>query len=553
VIEFGRPAIDLDQFTQLSPSGKDESMTAPTNTAAEFHPNDVPHERPEPVSASVVIFGASGDLTARKLLPALFDLWNDGYLSDEAPIIGVARREKTDETFRAQMFDAINGSVRDGAVSSQQWERFAKRLFYRQLDIAAPDGYPDFKRQLGEIEELQGTGRNRIVYMATSPDLFLPAIEHLGFAGMIPGRDSSQWLRVVFEKPFGHDLKSAQELSGNLRRLLREDQIYRIDHYLGKETVQNILLFRFGNSIFEPLLNRSHVDHVQITVSESQGLERGRGGYYDSSGALRDVLQNHVLQLLCLIAMEPPALFKAGDLHDEKLKVLKALSGGNKGDPTSWVVSGQYSAGVVDGAPAVSYLSEERIPADSRTETFVAMKVQVDNWRWAGVPFYLRTGKRLPSRVSEIAIQFKLPPLNLFNTVECDGDICALVGAQPNQLVFRIQPSESIKLSFSTKRPGMQYQIHPVTMDFNYKTFTQPLPEAYERLLLDVLRGDSTLFMRSDELEAAWQFVTPILDMWHRQKTTPEPYRCGTWGPRAADELLDDDGRQWRSPSNQKT
>lgn len=506
-----------------------------------------PH-RPDPETASILIFGASGDLTARKLLPALFDLWNDGYLSDQAPIIGVARREKSDESFRAEIYEAVNGSVRNGAVTPEQWERFARRLFYRQLDIASAEHYPKFHAELNAIEDQQGTGRNRIVYMATSPDLFLPAVEHMGFGDMIPDRDANHWLRVVFEKPFGHDLESAQELSGNLRRLLREDQIYRIDHYLGKETVQNILLFRFGNSIFEPLLNRNHVDHVQITVAESQGLERGRGGYYDNSGALRDVLQNHVLQLLCLIAMEPPALFHARDLHDEKLKVLKALSPGNKGDITKWVVPGQYSAGVVDGQPAVSYLSEERIPADSRTETYVAMKVQVDNWRWAGVPFYLRTGKRLPSRVSEIAIQFKLPPLNLFNTVECDGDICALVGAQPNQLVFRIQPSESIKLSFSTKRPGMQYQIHPVTMDFNYKTFTEALPEAYERLLLDVLRGDSTLFMRSDELEAAWQFVTPILDFWQKAKTMPEPYRCGTWGPRPADELLHNDGRNWRSP-----
>lgn len=500
-------------------------------------------------TASILIFGASGDLTARKLLPALFDLWNDGYLSDGAPIIGVARREKTDESFRAEIYEAVNGSVRGGQVSPEQWSKFAKRLFYRQLDIASPDGYGSFRESIEEIEKQQGTGNNRLVYMATSPDLFLPACEHLGFAGMIPDRDADNWLRVVFEKPFGHDLASAQELSGNLRRLLREDQIYRIDHYLGKETVQNILLFRFGNSIFEPLLNRNHVDHVQITVAESQGLERGRGGYYDNSGALRDVLQNHVLQLLCLIAMEPPALFHARDLHDEKLKVLKALSSGNAGKVTDWVVSGQYSAGVVDGQPAVSYLSEDRIPADSRTETYVAMKVQVDNWRWAGVPFYLRTGKRMPSRVSEIAIQFKLPPLNLFNTVECDGDICEMVGAQPNKLVFRIQPSESIKLSFSTKRPGMQYQIHPVTMDFNYKTFTTPLPEAYERLLLDVLRGDSTLFMRSDELEAAWQFVTPILDFWAKNKTMPEPYRCGTWGPRAADDLLHKDGRNWRSPA----
>lgn len=505
---------------------------------------------PVPASATVAIFGASGDLTARKLLPALFDLWSDGYLSDSAPIIGVARREKSDESFRNEIYEAINGQVRAGTVTADQWAKFSRRLFYRQLDIASPNGYSAFGEQLKSIEQQQGTEPNRVIYMATSPDLFLPAVENLGAGGLIPGRDAPEWLRVVFEKPFGHDLSSAQELSGNLRRLLHEEQIYRIDHYLGKETVQNILLFRFGNSIFEPLLNRNQVDHVQITVAESQGLERGRGGYYDNSGALRDVLQNHVLQLLCLIAMEPPALFNARDLHDEKLKVLKALAPGNKGDVSSWAIPGQYSAGLVDGQPAVSYLSEERIPADSRTETFVAMKVLVDNWRWAGVPFYLRTGKRLPSRVSEIAIQFKQPPLNLFNTVECEGDVCELVGTRPNKLVFRIQPSESIKLSFSTKRPGMQYQVHPVTMDFNYKqAFTEALPEAYERLLLDVLRGDSTLFMRSDELEAAWQFVTPILDYWRTNKVVPEPYRAGTWGPRIADTMLINDSRAWRTPS----
>ncbi len=517
-----------------------ESTSTDSTMASEF--------RPQSETASVIIFGASGDLTARKLLPALFDLWNDGYLSDQAPIIGVARREKTDESFRQEIFEAMKGQFRDGVITPEQWERFSRRLFYRQLDIALADGYPGFREQLETIENQQGTGHNRIVYMATSPDLFLPAIEHLGFANMIPDRDDSQWLRVVFEKPFGHDLQSSRELSANLRRLLREDQIYRIDHYLGKETVQNILLFRFGNSIFEPLLNRNHVDHVQITVAESQGLERGRGGYYDHSGAMRDVLQNHVLQLLCLIAMEPPALFNSNDLHEEKLKVLKTLSGGNPGGIANWVVSGQYGPGTVDGKPAISYVSEDRIPQDSRTDTYVAMKVKIDNWRWEGVPFYLRTGKRMNSRVSEIAIQFKLPPLNLFNTVECDGNMCELVGARPNKLVFRIQPSESIKLSFSTKRPGMQYQIHPVTMDFDYKTFTQPLPEAYERLLLEVLRGDSTLFMRSDELDAAWQFITPILDFWTESKTVPEPYPSGSWGPVAADDLLRNDGRNWRSP-----
>ncbi len=501
-------------------------------------------------AATVAIFGASGDLTARKLLPALYELWHEGYLSDTSPIVGVARREKSDESFRNEVYEALNGHVRGGAISPESWERFAARLYYRQLDIASPEGYPGLDRQLREVEEKAGLPPNRVLYMATSPDLFQPAVDALGAAGMIPGREDSRWLRVVFEKPFGHDLASAQVLSGNLKRQLREEQIYRIDHYLGKETVQNILLFRFGNSIFEPLLNRSHVDHVQITVAESQGMERGRGGYYDTSGALRDVLQNHVLQLLCLIGMEPPALFNAKDLHDEKLKVLKALAPGDKSSVGKWVVPGQYSAGVSGGQPAVSYLSEERIPADSRTETYVAMKVMIDNWRWAGVPFYLRTGKRMPNRVSEIAFQFKLPPLNLFSTVECEGDMCDLVGQRPNNLVFRIQPSESISLSFSTKRPGMQYQVHPVTMDFRYdSTFKSGLPEAYERLLLDVLRGDSTLFMRSDELEAAWQFVTPVLDYWEQKKVVPEPYRAGSWGPRGAEDLLWQAGHLWRNPT----
>lgn len=503
--------------------------------------------------ASIVIFGASGDLTSRKLMPALFTLWQDGFLSDKSPIVGVARRDKSNDDFRQEMFEAINEHARNGGISQDEWQRFSQRLYYQRLDLTNTSDYDELKLALEGFERACGVAGNRLVYMATAPELFLPSVESLSTAGMIPGRRSDRWLRVVFEKPFGHDLESARKLSRRLGRLLREDQIYRIDHYLGKETVQNILLFRFGNSIFEPLLNRNHVDHVQITVAESQGMESGRGGYYDRAGALRDVLQNHVLQLLCLIAMEPPSLFQAKEIQDEKLKVLQALAPGDPADLSRWAIRGQYTAGESEGEPTPGYRDEDRIPADSRRETFVAMDVRVDNWRWAGVPFYLRTGKRLPQRVTEIAIQFKLPPLHLFTTVECEGDICDLVGARPNTLVFRIQPQESISMSCSTKRPGMQYQIQPVTMDFAYEsTFQKELPEAYERLLLDVVRGDSTLFTRSDELEAAWEFVTPVLEAWDGSTEQPHPYGAGTWGPQSAEDLLAGLGHHWRKPTGKR-
>lgn len=500
--------------------------------------------------AAIVIFGASGDLTARKLIPAVYDLWADGYLSDRSPIVGAARREKTDDEFRKEMFGFVSKFGRTGAVPPEHWERFAKRLFYRQLDLSRAEDYPKFNQQLEEIEKNSGVHDKRVFYMATTPELFVPTVEAIGKAGMVPERRSKKWLRMVFEKPFGHDLESAQALGRTLGRLLREEHIYRIDHYLGKETVQNILLFRFGNSIFEPLFNRTHVDHVQITVAEAQGIEHGRGGYYDTSGALRDVLQNHVLQLLALVAMEAPSSFRAKEIRDEKLKVLEVLSPGDPSDVKKWAIRGQYSAAEIDGKPALGYRQEDRIPPNSNRDTFAALDVRIDNWRWAGVPFYIRTGKRMPKRVSEIAIQFKLPPLHLFKTVECEGDICELVNAKPNTLVFRIQPSESISLSFSTKRPGMQYQIHPVQMDFAYQAAFQEiaLPEAYERLLLDVLRGDSTLFMRNDELEAAWRFVTPVLQAWDSDASGPDFYPAGTWGPKSAADLLRRTGRNWRSP-----
>lgn len=504
------------------------------------------------LDATVAIFGASGDLTARKLVPALYCLWHDGFLADGVPIVGVARREKSNEEFRREMFDAVSASARVGAPTAEQWARFAKRLYYITLDLSQPADYVEFQRKLQALEDAHGVSRKRVFYMATTPELFVPTVSAIHQAGMVPERKSENWLRMVFEKPFGQDLDSAMQLGQTLGRMLREEQIYRIDHYLGKETVQNLLMFRFGNSIFEPLFNRNHVDHVQITVAESQGIEHGRGGYYDKSGAMRDVLQNHVLQLLALVAMETPSVYRAKEIRDEKVKVLEVLSPGDPTDVRNWAVRGQYAAGLMGGKQVPGYLQEDRIAAGSRRETFAAIDCRIDNWRWAGVPFYIRTGKRLPDRVSEIAILFKAPPLHLFKSAETDaaGGICQLVERRPNSLVFRIQPSESISLSFLAKQPGLQYKAQPVRMDFAYgSSFTQSLPEAYERLLLDVLRGDSTLFMRNDELEAAWRFVTPVLESWENDPTAPEQYQAGTWGPKASFDMLSRTGRQWRSPT----
>ncbi len=494
---------------------------------------------------TLMIFGASGDLTARKLIPALFSLSRNGYLPAGMPIVGVARRQKTDEIFRNELKETLSKELSPEVM--QHWAEFEKRLHYIPADLSAAHDFEKLKADVEELEAKLGLPGERIVYMALSPDLFLPSVKGLSEAGMIPPDESR--LRVVIEKPFGHDLESARQLAVDLSKLLLEEQIYRIDHYLGKETVQNILLFRFGNSIFEPLFNRNHIDNVQITVAESQGIEGGRGGYYDESGALRDVLQNHVLQLLCLVAMEPPALFDADHLRDEKLKVLNTLRPGSEDGVDHWAIAGQYAASSMNGEKVKGYVDEDRIAPGSTTETFVALEAKIDNWRWAGVPFYLRTGKRMPQRVSEIAITFKYPPMNLFRTVECVGDLCEMVETRPNQLIFRIQPHESIALKFSAKHPGMQYQLQPVNMDFSFKAFETQLPEAYERLLLDVIRGDSTLFTRSDELEAAWAFVQPILDAWEKPNHHPTLYPAGSWGPKSASDLLTRSGRHWREIS----
>jgi glucose-6-phosphate 1-dehydrogenase len=492
----------------------------------------------EPVT--VVILGATGDLTARKLLPALFSLWHDQYLPDRFAVVGVGRRDKSDDQFRGEMQASAKGHEGVHREASARWGEFAPHVFYQKTDFNRAEDYHTLEGRLKALEGELGLSGSRLFYLAIDPDYFAPVIEHLAGAGLVRRDATAPWTRVVIEKPFGKDLASARELDRDIQRFLREDQIFRIDHYLGKDTVQNLLSFRFGNSIFEPVFNRRYVDHVQITVAETVGMEGRRGAYYDHAGAMRDVVQNHLLQLLALVAMEPPALLTAKDTRDEKVKVLRSLAPHNGHDVNRWVVRGQYGPGTVDGKPARGYREEEAVAPDSVTDTYVAMRIEVDNWRWAGVPFLLRTGKRMPRRVTEIAVQFKLPPLRFFNTVECEGDVCDITRAQPNVLLFRIQPDEGISLSFSAKRPGMVLELHPVRMDFLYgASFREGLPEAYERLLLDAMRGDATLFMRSDEVEAAWEFITPVLEAWQKQPPPALPnYAAGSWGPAEADRLL---------------
>lgn len=494
--------------------------------------------RPLPDPCTLVIFGATGDLTHRKLIPALYNLLADGDLPPALTVVGFARRDKSDEQFREELEEATRKHSRQ-PVRDELWKNFAQSIFYHRSEFEDSDGYESLARRLEEIDAERGTRGNRLFYLAAAPDQFEEILAQLKRCGLNESPRGS-WARVVVEKPFGTDLPSAERLNQIVSGSFEEKDTYRIDHYLGKETAQNILVLRFANAIFEPLWNNRYIDHVQITACESLGVET-RGGYYDSAGALRDMVQNHMMQLLCLVGMEPPTDLAADSVRDEKVKVIRSLRPITGAEVARHIVRGQYAAGNINGEHVAGYREEERVDPQSMTETYVALRLLIDNWRWAHVPFYVRVGKRLPKTATEIAVQFKAAPAVLFSRADAALDA--------NVLVIRIQPDEGVSLRMEAKIPGPALRIEPVKMDFHYGTsFGKVSPEAYERLLLDAMSGDPTLFARRDEVEHAWEFIDPIEHAWHRSKEPPELnlYQSGTWGPDEADNLLKRDGRSWR-------
>ena len=488
---------------------------------------------------TLVVFGASGDLTRRKILPSIFDLWRDGHLPPRFGVVGYARTPMSDDAWRDDLRRGVAAFSRAGAVDDAAWADFAGRLTYLQGSYDDPAGFRRLREHLKAGADAGRLGPNRLFYLATPPGAFAPVIRSLGESGLAVPDGAGAWSRLIVEKPFGHDLADARALAKEVRRAFAEDQVFRIDHYLGKETVQNLLVLRFANSIFDPLWNQKYVDHVQVTVAERDGVG-ARGRYYDRSGALRDIVQNHMMHLVSLVAMEPPVSLEADAIRDEKVKVLQALRPIPADCAADRVVRAQYAAGTVGGEAAPGYRDEPGVADDSATETFVALKLFIDNWRWAGVPFYLRTGKRMPVRITEIGIHFKPVPQVLFGAPPY-GPL------RPNVLAIRIQPNDGIVMRFQVKVPGAALRLEPYHMDFGYaEAFREGSPDAYERLLLDAALGDSTRFTRSDEVEAAWEFVQPILDGCEgRGGACLAAYPAGSWGPEAADRLIRDDGRGW--------
>ena len=487
----------------------------------------------------IVIFGATGDLTARKLLPAIYNLTRDGLLPKNTVVVGFARRPKTDEQFRQEALDNVNKFSRSKPADPKVWNDLASRLYYHQSAFENPDGYSALAQKLAGFDKQFNTGGRRLFYLSTSPAEFVQIVEQLGNAGLgnIDPFSSTAWRRIIVEKPFGRDLQTAKDLNYQINRVFDESQVFRIDHYLGKQTVQNLLVFRFANGIFEPIWNRRYVSHVKVTVNEAIGVE-GRGGYFDTAGTLRDMVQNHLMQLLTLVTMEPPVSLNADAIRDEKVRVLKSIQLYNRDEVARMTVRGQYVDGVINGVPVPGYHGERGVAPGSATETYAALKLNINNWRWQGVPFYLRSGKYMKKQGSEICIHFHSAPGVLFNA---PGSKLAR-----NVLNLRIQPRESISILMNAREPGTVTKLSPVHMDFEYQTaFGSYSPEAYERLLLDAILADSTLFIRRDEVESAWAIIDRIEEAWATGTSPLVYYAPGTWGPPEADQLLAHDGFSW--------
>ncbi len=503
--------------------------------------------KPEP--CSVVIFGATGDLAQRKLLPTLAHLMHDHPLPEGFCIVAYARKPLNDEQWRSMALESLNKYMPENdRLDGDAQQAFAKKTFYCQGNLDDDAGYHKLSDLLDKLDKEQDTKGNRIFYLSTPPEMDPTIIAHLGEASLAQpawqqGSDGHGWTRIIIEKPFGHDLASAQELNEDIGKSFREDQIFRIDHYMGKETVQNILAFRFANSIFEPLWNRNYIDHVQILVAESLSIG-SRSEYYESEGAIRDMVQNHIMQVLCLTCMEAPGAFDADSIRNEKVKLVQAIPALTPEQVNNDTVRGQYTAGVTDGKPTVGYREEKGVNPNSNTETFVALKLFIENWRWSEVPFYIRTGKCLPSRSTEVTIQFKRVPHQLYTPEDTKGLV-------PNRLTLRIQPDDGISLKFAAKIPGAARHLASVDMNFSYKTaFGIQSPEAYERLIADCMLGDSTLFIRRDEIEASWRVIDSITKVWEKMDEPDiHPYVAGTWGPKEADSLIEKDGREWDNPA----